>query len=165
MLLAPKTSTQTRHVVCTQSIIIMLYVPNTLTQARIVHRSSQLCQLHQTYQHARTHAHTHTHTHTHTQRYLACTKIIIIMLLAQTHKPRQGWYIDHHIVSAALSVSWYSGPSQPQRITSGLKKNKKTSICLLVNLRTSYQTTNAQKSTKSVLTQIYTKHTQTPKKN
>ena len=48
-------------------------------------------------------------------------------------------------------VSWYFEPSQPQRITSGLKTNL---ICLLVILHTSHRTINSQKSTKSVSTQI-----------
>ena len=45
----------------------------------------------------------------------------------------------------------YFEPSQPQKITSGLKQ---TSICLLFTLHTSHQTTNSLKPTKSVLTQI-----------
>ena len=49
-------------------------------------------------------------------------------------------------------LSWYFEPSQPQRITSGLKL---TSICLLLTLYTNCQTTNSLKTTKSVLTQIY----------
>ena len=48
-------------------------------------------------------------------------------------------------------VSWYFEPSQPQRITSGLKQ---TSIHLLFTLHTSHQTTNRPKTTKSALTQI-----------
>ena len=38
--------------------------------------------------------------------------------------------------------TWYFEPSQPQRITSGLKQ---TSICLLFTLHTSHQTTTFQK--------------------
>ena len=48
-------------------------------------------------------------------------------------------------------ISWYFEPSQPQRITSGLKQ---TSICLLFSLHTSHQTTYFPQTTKSVLTQI-----------
>ena len=51
-------------------------------------------------------------------------------------------------------VSWYSEPSQPQQITSGLKQ---TSICLLFTLHAGHQTTNSPKTTKSVLKQTYTK--------
>ena len=51
-------------------------------------------------------------------------------------------------------VSWYFEPSQPQQITSGLKQNQ---ICLLFTLHTSHQTTNSQKNTKSIPTQIYIK--------
>ena len=39
--------------------------------------------------------------------------------------------------------SWYFEPSQPQRITSGLKK---TSIYLLFTMHTSHQTTNSPKT-------------------
>ena len=53
-----------------------------------------------------------------------------------------------------LIVSWYFEPSQPQRITSGLKQ---TSICLLFTMHTNHQTTNSLKTTKSVPTQIYIK--------
>ena len=54
----------------------------------------------------------------------------------------------------SLLVSWYFEPSQPQRITSGLKQ---TSICLPFTLHTSHQTTDSLKTTKSVLTQVYLK--------
>ena len=46
-------------------------------------------------------------------------------------------------------VSWYFDPSQPQKITSGLKQ---TSICLLFTMHT-----NSPKTTKSVTKQIYIK--------
>ena len=52
-------------------------------------------------------------------------------------------------------------PSQPQRITSGLKTNFSLS---LTTLHTSNQTTDSPKPPKPALTQIYTKHTQTPNK-
>ena len=42
-------------------------------------------------------------------------------------------------------VSWYFEPSQPQRITSGLKQS---SVCLLFTLHTSHQTKNSLKKHK-----------------
>ena len=43
-------------------------------------------------------------------------------------------------------ASWYFKPSQPQRITSGLKQ---TSICLLFTLHTSHQTTKSPPKTEN----------------
>ena len=54
----------------------------------------------------------------------------------------------------SLLESWYFEPSQPQRITSGLKQS---SICLPFTMHVSHQITNFQKTLKSVLAQIYIK--------
>ena len=63
--------------------------------------------------------------------------------------------------SVNLFVSWYFEPSQPQRITSGLKQ---TSICLSFTLHTSQQTTNSLKTTISPNTTLHmTEHTQNVK--
>ena len=64
----------------------------------------------------------------------------------------QIWFFRQISTNTTELVSWYFEPSQPQRITSGLKQ---TSICLLFTLHTSHQTINSPKTTKSVLTQIF----------
>ena len=56
------------------------------------------------------------------------------------------------------SVSRHFEPSQPKRITSGLKQ---TTICLLFTLHSSHKNHKFSETTKSVLAQIYIKHTQT----
>ena len=67
--------------------------------------------------------------------------------------------VSIYSITVSQLVSWYFEPSQPQVIK--IRAKKQCSVCLLFALHAGHQTANYPKTTKSVMTLIYRKHTET----